>query len=194
MGGGRAVTGNHGLYVNGLSILAPDLSGGIDGFDGPVRPGFGDYGMGDELNVGRQRHVGEIGGEAGALHVAEEMKFDGSMDRLCHGADGASEFAEVAVTVAGLNGLHCGAELRLIGNGLGHETKLGAECRDLGSRRAFTRKDSHGGGLGISEASFGPHAEGVVDYEEHEAVTGEGGGVAIDERVGEGRGSGTEST
>ena len=177
--GGRAVAGNHGLYVNRLGVLAPDLSGGIDRFDGPVGLGFGDHGMRHQLDVGGQRHVGEGGGQIAALHVAEQMKLDGSMDGFGHGADGAGEFAEVAVAIAGLNGLHGGTQGRLIFDGLGHEPQLRSEGRDLGARGALSGEHAHGGVLGIGEASSGAHAEGIVDHQQHQAVAGKAAALRL---------------
>ncbi len=57
--GGSAVAGNHGLYVNRLGVLAPDLSGGIHRFDRPVGLGFGDDGMRNQRDVVGHRHVGK---------------------------------------------------------------------------------------------------------------------------------------
>ncbi len=189
---GRAVAGNHGLYVNRLGVLAPDLSGGIHRFHRPVGLGLRDYGMRHQGDVGGQRHVLEAGGQVAALHVAEHMKLDGSMDRFGHGANGARQLAEVTVAIAGLNGLHRGAQRRLVLNGLGHEPQLRPKRRHLGARGALSGKHAHGRGFGggqpgIGNAGSGPHAEGVVQHQQHQPVAGKGGRVAVDEGIGEGQ-------
>ena len=111
--GGSAVARDDGLYVDGLGILAPDLAGGVNGFDSPVGFGFGDYGVRNQFDVGGQGHVGERCREVSALHVAEEMKLDGRVDRFGEGTDGAREFTESAVAIAGLDGLHGGTQERI---------------------------------------------------------------------------------
>ncbi len=66
------------------------------------------------------------------------------MDRLGHGAHGAREFAEVAVSVAGLNGLHGGTQRRLVHGGLRHhEPQLRAERGYLRARRALVGQHAH---------------------------------------------------
>ena len=50
----------------------------------------------------------------------------------------------------------------------------------------FAESAAHGGGFGIFEARSRTHAEGVVDDEEHQPAAGDGGRVAVDERIGEG--------
>ena len=142
--------------------------------------------MRHQFDVGGQRHVGEGGGQVAALHVAEQMKLDGSVDRLGHGTHGARQFAEVAVAVAGLNGLHGGAQCRLVLDGLGHEPQLRAKRRHLGARGALSGEHAHGRVLGIGQAGSGAHAEGVVDHQQHQPVAGKGGRVAVDEGIGEG--------
>ena len=138
LGGGSAVARDHGLYANRLGVLAPDLSGRVHRFDGPVGLGLGDDGMRHQLDVGGQRHVGEGGGQFAALHVAEQMKLDGSVDRFGHGTHGARQFAEVAVAIAGLNGLHGGAQGGLVFDRLSHQSQLRSECRHLRARGAFS--------------------------------------------------------
>jgi hypothetical protein len=96
------------------------------------------------------------------------MKLDGRVDGFGHGADGAGELAEVAVPVAGLNGLHRGSKRCLIFDGLGHEPKLGAESGDLGSRGSLAGEDAHGRVLGIGQAISSAHAEGIVDDQQHQ--------------------------
>ena len=49
--GGSTVARDDGLHVDGLGIFAPDLAGGIHGFDGPVRLGFRDHGVGISLTL-----------------------------------------------------------------------------------------------------------------------------------------------
>ena len=55
--GGSAVACNHGLHVDGLDVLAPDLSGSVDRFDRPV--GFGQPGEQAEASHHHDRRVGE---------------------------------------------------------------------------------------------------------------------------------------
>ena len=184
--GGSAVARDHGLYVNRLGVLAPDLSGSVHRFDRPVGLGLGDHGMRHQFDVGGQRHVGEGGGQVAALHVAEQMKLDGSMDRLGHGAHGARQLAEVAVAIAGLNGLHGGAQRGLVLDRLGHQPQLRAERRHLRARGALSGEHAHGRVLGIGQASSGAHAEGIVDHQQHQPVAGKRGRVAVDEGIGEG--------
>ena len=114
------------------------------------------------------------------------MKLDGGVDRFGKSAHSARQFAKVAVAVAGLNGLHGGAQGGLVLDGLGHEAQLRAERRYLTARGAFAGEHPHGLGFGIRQAGAGAHAEGVVDHQQQQAVAGEGGRVAVDERIGEG--------
>ena len=172
--------------MNRLGVLAPHLAGSVHRFDRPVGLRLGDHGMRHQRDVVGQRHVGEGGGQFAALHVAEQMKFDGSADRLGHGSHGARQFAKVAVAVAGRDGLHRGAQCGLVLNRLGHEPQLRAKCRHLGARGAFSGQHAHGGVLGIGQASSGTHAEGVVDHQQHQPIARERGRVAVDEGIGEG--------
>ena len=160
--------------MNRLGVLAPDLSGRIHRFHRPVGLRFGDHGMRHQLDVGGQRHVGEGGGQVAALHVAEQMKLDGSVDRLGHGAHGARQFAEIAVAVAGLDGLHGGTQRRLVFDGLGHEPQLRAKRRHLAARRALSGEHAHGRIFGIGQPGSGAHAEGVVDHQQHQPVCWQG--------------------
>ena len=66
------------------------------------------------------------------------MKLDGSVDGFRQGTHGAREFAEIAVSIAGWNGLHGGSQGRLIFDRLRHESQLRPECRYLGARRALS--------------------------------------------------------
>ena len=127
----------------------------------------------------------KVAASSRALHVAEQVKLDGSVDRLGHGAHGARQLAKVTVAVAGLNGLHGGAQGRLVFDGLGHEPQLRSERRYLTARGAFSGKHAHGCVLGIGEPGSGAHAEGVVDHQQHQTVARKRGRVAVDEGIGE---------
>ena len=187
MRGGCAVARNHGLYVNRLGVLAPNLSRSVHRFDGPVGLRFADHGVRDQRDVGGQRHVGEVAGQFAALHVAEQMKLDRSVDRLSHGAHGTRQFTEVTVTIAGFDGLHRGPQCGLVLYGLSHEPQLRSKSGHLGARSAFSGQDADSCILGIGQPSARAHAEGIVHHQQHQPIAGERGRAAIDKRISEGK-------
>ena len=128
----------------------------------------------------------KVAAKFAALHVAEQMKLDGSVDRVRQGAHGARQFAEVAVSIAGFNGLHGGAQRRLILNRLRHVPQLRAKRRHLGARGALAGQHAHGCIFGIGQSGSGAHAEGIVHHQQHQPVAGKSGRVAVDEGIGEG--------
>ena len=114
------------------------------------------------------------------------MKLDGRVNGFGQGTYGAREFAEGPMAIAGLDGLHGGAQGGLILDGLGHEAQLRSKRCDLAARGAFRGERGHGGGFGIFEARSRTHAERVIDDQKHQPAAGHGGRVAVDEGIGEG--------
>ena len=78
-----------------------------------------------QCDIRRQHHVGKVRRHGGALHIAEEMEIDGRVHGLGKRADGAPQFAEIRVAVAGLNALKRRAQLRVIGNRLRQQLEAG---------------------------------------------------------------------